>query len=89
MFYETYKCPLQNPRGWVVDDVQGALCLEGTGPGLVMRTLKTCPCPMGPPCFPTGSKLEMGWLGMEVFKPAYKIFDTDLGVVLGLQWVCL
>lgn len=44
---------------------------------------------MGPPCFPTGSKLEMGWLGMEVFKPAYKIFDTDLGVVLGLQWVCL
>jgi len=64
----------------VVDGVRGALCLEGTRPGHVMRALQTHPM------LPTGFTLEMGWLDMETFKSAYKMSDMDLGVAFGLQW---
>lgn len=57
VFHETHKRPLQNPWGWVVDDIQGALCLEGMGPGAGDEDSKPCPCPMGPPCSPAGDGL--------------------------------
>lgn len=53
---ETYKCPFQDPCEWVVEDVPGALCLEGAGPGLVMMTLQ--PCPIGSHWLSAGDGLD-------------------------------
>ena len=78
--------PLQNLCGWVAEDAQGALCLEGTGPELVMRTLQ--PCPMGPPCSP----LALSWSWADWVWRCSSLLtmsDTDLGVAFGLQWGCL
>lgn len=78
-FMRPTNAPSRTPAGgwWMMSRV---LCvLRGWDLGLVMRTLSPVPAPR----VPHAPQLAMGWLGMEMFEPAYKMPDPNLGVTVG------